>query len=382
MSIARPRHLVLVTDDDPTTRGVLNAVLADEFDIIEAASGEECLTRIASHEPALVLLDIEMPGIDGYETCRRLRLEHDMPVIVVSSHDTLEERLRAFAAGADDFISKPFDGEDVLFKVERLMGRHLQLAKIREEQAALQEFALELVRGIGRKDVLLDFMRENMHCVDYETLAAHLLQATDEYSVRCHVQIRTEQTAYTLTPSGPASPLEVSVFEQCASLGPTFAFGRRLIVNCGDVSLLVLRLPDDEETSERIQGKLTVLTEFAAAVAETIHVRQESAQRAEALQSGTADSYTAIEDLREKYRAQQTDTRFLLQRLIDDVEESYVHLGLTTGQEESLSTTLRERSEDILQLFELQEEFEEKFAAILESLQPKSADNSSAVWLF
>lgn len=382
MHASIPRHRVLVTDDDPTIRAILAASLMDDFDVIEAENGLVCLEKLAAEQPALVLLDLEMPGMDGYETCRLLRETHHMPVVVVSSHGKLEERLDAFAAGADDFICKPFDGEELAVKVGRLIAMHDQLSEARRAEETLREFTLDLVRGIGRADVLLNFMRENIHCTDYESLATSLIQGSSEYCVTCHAQVRHDDTAITLTPAGIASPLEEAVFAQVASLGSAFRFGRRVILNRGDVSLLVLRLPDDEVLAGQVLSRLEVLTEFAAAVAETIQVRRESAERAEALQSGTADSYTAIEELREKYRDQQANTRFLLQKLVEDIEGSYFGLGLTSRQEAQISDTLRERSEDILRLFELQDEFEEKFAAILESLQPKGDNSAPQIWLF
>ncbi|QDX81745.1 hypothetical protein B9N43_11060 [Denitratisoma sp. DHT3] len=382
MATTATRPRILIADDDFVVRGALAATFGGDFEIDEAASGEECLRRIEARPPALVVLDIEMPGMDGYAACRQIRTRHSMPVIFLSAHDTLDERLEAFASGGDDFVSKPFDGEEFRHKVSRLIDRHLQLAEIRREQESLQEFTAQLLQDIGRKDVLFSFMRQNMHCTDYEVLADSLLRATDEYAIRCHVQVRYGGGAVTQTPSGPASPLETSVFEQCASLGPEFRFGRRMILNCGDVSVIVLQLPEDASTAERLQERLSVLTESAAAIAETIHIRKESASRAEALQAASAFSSAAVEELRDKYRAQQADTHVFLQRLIDDVESQYVHLGMTERQEEVMSATVRHRAEEILKLFEANEGFEAQFAAILTSLQPRSSASGNTVWLF
>jgi DNA-binding response OmpR family regulator len=110
-----------VVDDDATTRDLLAIALGDHFEIQQAASGEEILERLVRRPapgqaaPSLVLLDIEMDTVDGYQTCQRLRKAGlDIPVLFISSHDTLEERLLAFDAGGDDFISKPFEPDVVL----------------------------------------------------------------------------------------------------------------------------------------------------------------------------------------------------------------------------------------------------------------------------
>ena len=90
---------VLIVDDDPIILLMLETNLKDDFEVQTAGSGEACLETVPNFAPDLVLLDIEMPGIDGYETCRRLQEGRDgqpLPVIFVSSHDTLDERLTAY----------------------------------------------------------------------------------------------------------------------------------------------------------------------------------------------------------------------------------------------------------------------------------------------
>ena len=108
---------VLIVDDDPITLGMLESNLEDDFEVQTVDSGEACLATVQNFAPDLVLLDIEMPGIDGYETCRRLqegRAGLSLPVIFVSSHDTLEERLMAYESGGTDFVIKPFDADELI----------------------------------------------------------------------------------------------------------------------------------------------------------------------------------------------------------------------------------------------------------------------------
>ena len=111
---------ILIVDDNETNRCILEESLADDYQLELVQSGEEALERAAQFEPDLVLLDIMMPGIDGYETCRRLRadlrLQHTK-IVLVSAKSQVEERLAGYAAGADDYIGKPFDEEELRAKV-------------------------------------------------------------------------------------------------------------------------------------------------------------------------------------------------------------------------------------------------------------------------
>lgn len=361
---------VLVIDDNALTLNAMGMALCDDFTVAEARSGEEGLELLAGFEPDIVLLDIEMDGIDGYETCRRLRERHDMPVIFVSSHDTLEERLHAFDSGGDDFIVKPFDAEVLHRKVCRmfeLLARHERLA---EEKKTSDQIAMGFLQSIGETGVLLNFIRSNLGCIDYAELAERLLAAVREYGVNCHVQVRHADGAVSMTPHGPATPLEASILDQSAGLGRMFQFKRRFVVNYPLVSILILQLPEDNEIAGRMRDNIAILAENAEAIAETIGVRKESAIRAEALQAAALNSYQAIDDVRSLYRQQQVDTRILLDQLIKEVEDTYLFLGLTENQEHTVSATMRRGAEQILQLFALSEELDRRFAGVLESLAP------------
>jgi two-component system response regulator ResD len=112
---------VLVVDDDDLVRRVVRAVLeCDDLDVVEATDGDTALALAISAHPAVVLLDVLMPGLDGVEVCRRL--DHDLvKVVVLTAGDTpqLEEDCRA--AGADAFLTKPFGSGDLLDLVSGLL---------------------------------------------------------------------------------------------------------------------------------------------------------------------------------------------------------------------------------------------------------------------
>jgi signal transduction histidine kinase len=111
---------ILIVDDHPTNIAILEEILGDDYPLKTATCGEEALAIAPDFQPALILLDIMMPGIDGYETCRRLRahptLSHTQ-IIMVSAKAMVSERLQGYEAGADDYITKPFDEEELVAKV-------------------------------------------------------------------------------------------------------------------------------------------------------------------------------------------------------------------------------------------------------------------------
>ena len=118
------QSLILVVEDNLRTRSLEKFVLQEEgFDVAEANSGEEALKTLAAHEPALVLLDIGLPGIDGFTTCQRIREISQVPIIMVTAEDKDEDKVRGLELGADDYVTKPFSTTELAARVKAVLRR-------------------------------------------------------------------------------------------------------------------------------------------------------------------------------------------------------------------------------------------------------------------
>lgn len=114
-------HRILIVDDHPMNVMIMEEILAEAYQLEIANTGEEALALAPDFGPDLILLDIMMPGIDGYETCRRLRAMpalHRTRVVMVSAKAMEEDRLQGYKAGADDYVTKPFDNQTLLTTVQ------------------------------------------------------------------------------------------------------------------------------------------------------------------------------------------------------------------------------------------------------------------------
>ncbi|MGM3161492.1 diguanylate cyclase domain-containing protein [Dickeya undicola] len=130
---SRPK--VLVVDDQPINIRILNDVLADQFEVLMATNGERALEQARSQKPDLILLDIVMPGMDGYEVCRRLKAEpltDLIPVIFVTSQTETEVEAQGFEVGAVDFISKPVNPAIVRARVTTQLTLKLYMDNMRD----------------------------------------------------------------------------------------------------------------------------------------------------------------------------------------------------------------------------------------------------------
>src|SRR4051812_37745204 len=110
---------VLVIDDDETIRAVLRRIVEMAgAGVTEAATGEEGLRALYAGRPDVVLLDIGLPGLDGWQVLERIRQLTDLPVVMVSAHDNELEKVRALQAGADDYVTKPFGAPELLARLQ------------------------------------------------------------------------------------------------------------------------------------------------------------------------------------------------------------------------------------------------------------------------
>ena len=118
---------ILVADDDAELRQLLRLILQrDSYDVIEAADGEQTLARAIDSTPALILLDVIMPGVNGFDTCRRLKSDgrtHSVPVIFVSALNDTHSRTEGLNAGAEDYMAKPIDPRDLSQRVRSVIQR-------------------------------------------------------------------------------------------------------------------------------------------------------------------------------------------------------------------------------------------------------------------
>jgi DNA-binding response OmpR family regulator len=149
---------ILVVDDTPTALKLLtDTLVAEGYQVRPANSGELALASVALKPPELILLDIRMPGMDGFEVCRRLKSREesrDIPVIFISALSELEDRVEGFRHGAVDFVTKPFQREELLARVRTHVAlKRLNMA-LQQQTEELQQVNNQLLtENLERKAV-------------------------------------------------------------------------------------------------------------------------------------------------------------------------------------------------------------------------------------
>ena len=138
------KHTILIVDDEPSVRDTLGALLdSKKYNLRFAEDGEQALKKAADFIPDLILLDVMMPGMNGFEVCRSLRSDQllaKVPIIILTALDDHESRLEGIRSGADDFIAKPFDLHELRLRVQTItrLDRYRTLLRDRKEKEEFQ----------------------------------------------------------------------------------------------------------------------------------------------------------------------------------------------------------------------------------------------------
>ena len=175
----RNKTIILAVDDDERVRALCTAALSQEFEVISAENGKQALQVFYQRRPDVVLLDVTMPVMDGWETCRRIRDMADVPVIMLTAHGADHDVVRGLDAGADDYVTKPFRPLQLAARIRAVLRRRRRggLADEAGAESELLSFdAGSLVVDTARRVAVVRGKDVSLSATEYrllETLARH-----------------------------------------------------------------------------------------------------------------------------------------------------------------------------------------------------------------
>lgn len=165
--------LILVVDDEPRMVNFMRMNLELEgCRVISASNGREALEKVRDEMPDVVLLDIMMPVMDGFETLRRLRQASSVPVLVLTAKDDEEDRIKGLELGADDYIGKPFSHRELVSRIRAVLRRHYTPPPAPQTLVKVDD---RLQIDFARREVLVNGERVNLRPTEYRLLY-HLVQ--------------------------------------------------------------------------------------------------------------------------------------------------------------------------------------------------------------
>ncbi|MGE5489746.1 MAG: two-component system response regulator [Actinomycetota bacterium] len=332
---------VFVVDDDPIILAALEELLAEDGKVETFGSSDACLDRLKDIRPDMFIIDVNLPGMDGYTLCRQLKDDfdtQDVPVTFISGSDDLETCLACYEAGGEDFIRKPFEPEELESKVRVAKRILAQKAALRDQAGYAQRTALSAMTSMGELGVVLQFLSKSFSCGSMRELGDALLGALQQYDLQGAVLLSVGDAALAVSPNGIDLPLEVAILNHVKDSGRIFQFRRRCAFNFDRLTLMVNNMPlEDADRCGRIRDNVALLAEGAAARLRAMEVEQLNHLRQQGVERALPRVRSALDVLQANYRRNCFELTQLMIEYQENLLKSFIHLGLMERQEEFLT---------------------------------------------
>lgn len=363
---------ILVVDDDDFMCEMLDAALGHKCRIVFAQHAEEALQVAQTQLPDMILLDVELPEIDGYEICRQLKMldgTMDIPVVFVSGHDLVEDRIKGYEAGGEDYITKPFNPLELETKITHLFHVISERASLKDRVGYATDAAMTAMTSMGELGLLLETIKNFNVCTHYDALASAMLEGIGLYGLHGAIQIRAPQQTLTRNNQGEASPLELSVIAHMATMDRIEQFKSNLAITYDHVSLLVNDLPkDDADRCGRLRDHLAMLVEASEMRVHGISDSIELLRRGEAIARAVSVITETLKNIDTAQREQRIEACLAASSLKDNVEKALLQVGLSETEDEFLSHMIQDGIDKVLSVQSAEQDIQDKLTGIIANL--------------
>jgi DNA-binding response OmpR family regulator len=375
MSEASEKAHILLVDDDPFTFQLERRLLGDDhYRFSTARDGADCMVKVEADRPDVILMDYMMPGMNGIETCKRLRStpdNHDIYIIFVSAQESAEARLMAYDAGADDYMTKPLSSEEIRRKVEIAVRHRQEMVDLRRDLSNTLNMAMTALTAGGELGVVLHFFNKAFACKSLEALTRAVLEAIASYGLTGTVQIRQGDDLTTLNSEGRCSLVEQELLRNLAAdTRRIFDYGTRTVVNFPHVMLLAKNMPVDEaERHGRVKDNIALLVEGAEYRAQALQGELSLRRRQQRLAAAARLAEQGMGAIEERYRGVQAEMSSLLFDLERGVESAFNSMGLTETQENRLMGVIQPLARKATLVSDKGAQIDAQLSSVLTALQ-------------
>jgi len=369
---------ILIVDDISDNRELLNLLLEGKYPLQEVCSGRQCLDRTAEGGIDLILLDVDMPEMDGYEVCEKLKANPAtalIPIIFVSALTSAEARLRGYEAGGDEYLTKPVLEEDLLERIENTLREKVENITLSERATDLQTqandamgTALEAMTMGSELGIIIRFMQDTDSCSNYQDLATAFFSTLQQFGLNSCMMVRSRDGIKYF--GCPLESLESKVLQDFRHANKIFDFGSRTIVDNAHLIFLVKNMPlDDPDKYGRMRDHLVVIANITDQRVRGLEIELELTEQREKALEGLINScergLTLVEN---KITGHEEATRRVMQTMISDLEARLFSLGLEEDQEKALMELADKAGQELELLGDFQTEIHDSLEGIINGL--------------
>lgn len=290
---------ILIVEDDDFVLEYIRSELIKLYQVECARNGNEALVAVDEFQPDLIVMDIQMPELNGYEAAKKIREQgKGMPILFLSKLNSLEERLKAYDSGGNDFISKPAFGTELIRKIDVLLAFHKEKGSHEANQIATK--ALSDIACLGR---VIAFYKKSYECKDFESLSQEVFSVTRHLGLKCSIVFRKEAAQHCFFNDETNKNIESAVLESLSGAARIMEFGlNRAAFNWALASLLVKNMPVDEEACGSMKDYIAYLMEGIEQCVSRIILEDD------------------LKDTIHEFKAKNEDIKQDIVNLIDDLE--------------------------------------------------------------
>lgn len=362
---------LFIVDDNKDNRDLLEDIFEEEYDVTCLSNAPDLLELAAKEPPDIVLLDVNMPEMDGYEACRKLKSKPEtalIPVVFVTALASPEQRLEGYEAGAEDYVTKPFVDEIIMEIVHKVLDRKKQMVDFEKQNKEAMNTAFQAMASSAELGQIIQFLQSSFSYKSSKALAHGLLEITQQFALNCCVNVRSGyQDEYY---GCDHNSIEAKVFQRFRDGDRVLDFGARTLVNGANISLLVKNMPlDKPDVYGRIKDHLIVLISGSEACVRSLEVESQlEEERQSGIQAVILKSHEELGAIRQLINEQEGTTRKVVSLLTNNIENLIFSLGLEEDQEKAIMDILDKGAQEIQSLSELTSRVETSFNQFIKDL--------------
>ncbi|MFT4924312.1 MAG: DNA-binding response OmpR family regulator [Phenylobacterium sp.] len=332
------QNIVLAVDDEPFNLEILEEILEDNYQVHCALGGPQCLTVVKDVKPNVILLDVSMPDMNGYEVCRQLKDDpetENIPVMFVSARGALDERIEGYNAGGEDYIVKPFAREELEAKLRGLfkIQGHQKALETQVQQAT--DMAFSAMSNSSEMGIVMQFVERTKELKTIEALNQALLAALASYGLQACIEFRCSDGQLIHGCSrGECSPIVLELFALLQKKGRIYAFEPRMMLNYPQLSILVMNMPQgDEDKLGRLRDHLCFISSSAEQCFQAILTATELMSQKQTLKQTISLVKHKFENLVEVLNQSHQMNESIFRDLQVQFEQHIPSMGLEDDQE-------------------------------------------------
>jgi len=359
------KPLLLVVDDDAMNLEIIEESLQDHYQLACVNSGEECLEKLKTVKPDLILLDVNMPGMTGIETCEQIKGDsaiEDIPVIFVSALVLPNERINGYKVGADDYVTKPFEEEELRIKIDLTLASKQENKALQQGSSDAMNMAMTAMTQASEMGGVMQFTRDSYHCETVETLAKCLLESLAQFELRATLRMFVDQQDSFFSSSGEVSEREKEIMQYVREGDRFIHFGKRTIINFKNISALIKNMPvEDNEKYGRLNDVMGMLVEGADA-------RMVGIEMSSSLHKLIDTTREVLADIDVAHKANEQKNTAILNDLVNSVDWAFINMDLDEEQENYFRDLLNHAKSQSFALFDADIKMDEKIESLIKSL--------------